>query len=267
MGRNAHPEYAKEVHMGYKTYEEPTISGIVYYYDTGNFSSLEFCEKVLLALKNYGYDDITNIVLGKHKLIRGILKDYTVQYSKKDLSILDLKTEMFKWINDDEITSISFVHKDKRYWMWGVTWYKNYKMPDGISISDYTFNYLQIASSYERLDNKDAQNAYTGLFCNLSDLFESFYGRIEDVSTAVDVLDRTKEKVFNHKYIQAVYWGNYLGEGYCLDIGQEKLKKTPFDTKKQTNRGVFLAVTDDLFDSKNNPNFRKRKKLLKYLTK
>lgn len=251
--------------MGYQTYEKPMVSGVVYYYDTDNFNSLEFCEKILLSLKKHGYDDITNIRLGKHKLVGGILKDYVVQHTKKDWSTSGLEAELFRWVNDDEVTSISFIHKEKRRWMWDVTWYKNYKFPNNISVSDYTFNYLSIVSSYESLNNKDAQNEYVGLFCELSDLFAAFYGRIEDVSTAVDVLDRTREKVFNHKRIQTVYWGNYLGRDYCLHIGQEELKKMSFDIKNYTDRGVFLAVTEDLFDSKNNPDFRRRKKLLKHL--
>lgn len=253
--------------MGYESYEQPMISAILYYYDKGNCTSLEFSEKIFFAFEKYGYKDITNIELGKHKLVDGILKDYVVRYSKKELSMIDLKTEAFKWINDDGITYISFVHKEKRSWMWDVTWYKNYKLPDNASVSDYTFNHLSIVSSYESLDVKDAQKKYVGLFCELADLFTAFYGRIEDVSTAVEVLERTKEKVFNPKYLQTVYWGNYFGKTFCLDVGQEKLKKSPFDMRILTNEGVFLAVTDDLFDSKNNYNFRQRKKLLKHLTK
>lgn len=255
----------KEVHMGYEAYEQPMIKATIYYYDKGNCTSLEFSENLLLTLKKYGYDDITNIDLGKQKLVNGIIKDYVVRYNKKETSKIDLKTEVFKWINDDEITCISFVHEKKRNWMWDVTWYKNYKLPDGRAISDYTFNNLSITSLYECLSNKDAQSKYVGLFCELSDLFLSFYGKIEDISTSIDILDRTKEKVFTPKYIQAVYWGNYLGKAYCSDIGQEKLEKSPFSIKKVTKEGVFLSVTDDLFDSKDNFNFRQRKKLLKYL--
>lgn len=252
--------------MGYESYEQPMISAILYYYDKGNCTSLEFSEKIFLAFEKCGYNDITNIELGKHKLVDGILNDYIVRYNKKELSMIDLKTEAFKWINDDEITYISFVHKEKRKWMWDVTWHKNYRLPDDVSVSDYTFNHLSIVSSYESLDSKDAQNKYVGLFCDLADLFGAFYGRIEDVSTAVEVLERTKEKVFNPKYLQTVYWGNYLGKDFCSEVGQEKLAKSPFDIKVITNEGIFLAVTDDLLDSKNNCDFRKRKKLLKHLT-
>lgn len=253
--------------MGYEAYEQPMVRAILYYYDKGNSASLEFCEKLLLTLKEYGYNDISNIELGKHMLIDGLLKDYVVRYSKKDLSTFDLHAEMFKWVNDNNVDYISFVHKEKRCWRWDVTWYKNYNMPDGVSISNHTFNHLTIVSSYEGLDNKEVQDAYIGLFCELSDLFEAFFGNIEDVATAVEVLDLTKEGVFNHKHIHTVYWGNYLGEGYCLDIGQEKIRKSPFTIKRMTDNGMFLAITDDLLDSKNNPNFRQRKKLFKYLMK
>lgn len=253
--------------MGYEPNEQPMISAYVYYYDKGNCSSLKFCENLLFAFKKYGYSNITNIELGKHKLVKGILRDYVVRYNKKDLSAIDLSAEVFKWVKDYEISYISFVYKKKCRWLCDVTWYKNYKLPDKTSVSDYTFNHIAITSSYENIENKNAQNAYVGLFCELSDLFEAFYGRIEDVATAVELLDLEKKKVFNHKCVQTVYWGNYLCNDYCLKIGQERLDNSPFCIKKATTRGVFLSVTDNLLDSKNNPNIRLRKKLLKYLTK
>lgn len=253
--------------MGYDANEQPMVSAIIYYYDEETSTSVEFVRKFLYVLGKSGYDAITNIELGKQHLVEGVLKGYIVQYCKKALLPLDLEKELFKWVNDGEITYISFVHKEKGRWVWDVTWHKNCRMPDDICVSDYTFNQLTLASSYECLKTKDAQSEYVGLFCELCDLFAAFYGRIEDVSTAVELLDRTKEKVFNPRRIQTIYWGNYLGERYHKAMRETKNEKIPFDVKRVTERGVFLAVSDDLLDSKDKPDIRKRNRLFKYLSK
>lgn len=253
--------------MGYDANEQPMVSAIIYYYDEQTSTSVEFVRKFLYVLEESGYDAITNIELGKQHLVEGVLKGHIVQYCKKDLLPLDLEKELFKWANDGEITYISFVYKEKGRGMWDVTWHKNCKMPDGAYISDYTFNYLTLESSYERLKTKDAQRKYVDLFCELSDLFAAFYGRVEDVATAVELLDRTKEKVFNPRRIQTIYWGNYLGGRYRQAIEELKNEKTPFDVNRVTERGVFLAVSDDLLDSKDKPDIRKRNRLFKYLRK
>ncbi|MBE6589064.1 MAG: hypothetical protein E7643_02685 [Ruminococcaceae bacterium] len=253
--------------MAYQINEQPTISSILYYYDKGNCISLNFSENFLLVLKKYGYDNITNIELGKYKIVNGLLKDYVVRYKKKELSVIDLKSEMFRWMNDDEISYISFVNKKNRSWVWDITWYKNYTMPSGISVSDYSFNHLSIVTSYERLNNKECQIKYVELFCELSDLFEAFYGRIEDVSTAVDILDRTKEKVFNPKYIQTVYWGNYFGQCCYSEREHKNISLLPDCYIKRTTKGVFFSLTDDIYDSKDHPDYNRRKKIYKHLTK
>ena len=46
-----------------------------------------------------------------------------------------------------------------------------------------------------------------------------------------------------------------------------KNEKTPFDVNRVTEREGFLAVSDDLFDSKDKPDIRKRNRLFKYLRK
>ena len=252
--------------MGYEIYEQPMIDATIYYYDKGYCTTAEFCENLLLSLKKHRYDYITNIELGKHKLTKGILENYVVRYSKKDVSKLDLQAEVLKWVNDNDVAYISLVHKEKRRWMWDITWHKNYKLSNGVSVSDYTFNHLTMMSSYECLENKDAQTAYVDLFCELCDLFEAFYGKIEDVATAVSVLNQTKETVFNHERIQAVYWGNYFGKHYCSEIGIETFKRAPACITKSTHLGIFLSMTNNLLDSKNNPDYRKRKKLFRHLT-
>lgn len=127
--------------MGYEVNEQPMVDATIFYHDNGHYSSVKFCETVLFAFKKYGYFDVTNIELGKHKFVNGILKDYVVRYSKKDVSKIDLQAEIFAWVNDDEITYISFIHKEQRHLIWNISWYKNYTMPDGVSISDYMFNY------------------------------------------------------------------------------------------------------------------------------
>lgn len=249
--------------MGYESYEEPLIRAIIYYYDKGKCTSSEFIKNIFLVFKKYGYDDITNIELGKEKSVDGMLEDYVVRYNKKELSAIDLETEVYKWNLDDKVTYISFIHKEKGHRQWNITWHKYYKASDNTPKNDYTFNFLFMDSSYENFDSKEAENKYVGLFCELADLFEAFYGTIEDVFTAVDVFKHTKEKAFNPKYLQAVYWGNYLGEGYYSKLKPKKIAKSPFAVKIPTKSGMFLAVTDNLSDSKDNYKFRQRKKLLR----
>lgn len=251
--------------MGYEVNEQPMVDATIYYHDNGHYSSVKFCETVLFAFKKYGYFDVTNIELGKHKFVNGILKDYVVRYSKKDVSKIDLQAEIFAWVNDDEITYISFIHKEQRHLIWNISWYKNYTMPDGVSISDYMFNYLVIESSYERLEITDIQDSYIELFCNLADVFEAFYGRIEDISTAISVMDRTKERCFSDEYLQSIYWGNYFGKKICEDLGQEKLERLPVAHKEFTEAGFFFTLTDDIKDSATFPDWRLRKKVYKQL--
>ena len=253
--------------MGYESNEEPMVAGVVYYYDTGKFSSLCFCEKILFALRKHGYDSITDIELGRQEIINGVWQDKVVRYKKNDISVFNLKVELLNWVSDDAVTYISLIHKERRRWMWDVTWHKNYRFPDNVSISDYTFSYLTLVSSYRGIDDVIAQNRYIELFCELSNLFTAFYGRIEDVSTAVDILEQTKEKVFNHRRVQTIYWGNYLGKDFLKKTNLQSLLNIPCPIVKCTDNGIFFALTNDVKDSLISPNYQKRKKLYRLLFK
>lgn len=127
------------------------------------------------------------------------------------------------------------------------------------------FDNVSIDSYYESLEDKEAQNKYEGLFCELCDLYGAFYGRIENDATFIDLMDRTKETTFSSKYLQSVYWGNYINQDMCIHVGEDKFFNSPFAKKKITKNGIYLAITDNMIDSRDCYNFKQRVKLLKYL--
>lgn len=67
------------------------------------------------------------------------------------------------------------------------------------------------------------------------------------------------------KEIPAVFWGNYFGEKYIKQYGEDKLLNAPYGNIERVGKGIMITMTNDLmeFDS---PNCVKaRKKLNKYL--
>lgn len=252
--------------MSYLANEQPLIGAIIYYYND-NVPTMTLCETFLSTLKEHSYLDFACISLGKHKIMNGVLKDYIVKYNKNQLRVVSLEKEIHKWIVDDDITYITFTVKVKNKFSFEITWNKDFKMPDGTRVSDYTYNFISMLCSYEHLSNSAAQENFVELFCDLADLFNAFYGRVEDVSTGVDILDATKEKCFTPERVQAVYWGNYFGKDYMKHIDTSNSLDAHFARVIQTNKGIFFSLTNDIHDSLFSPDYLNRKKILKKLFK
>ena len=252
--------------MSYLTNEQPLVNAIIYYYNN-QIPTIAFCEAFFSALKKHSYLDFASISLGKQKIMNGVLKDYTVKYSRKQLKDVSLETEVHQWIMDDDITYITFTMKVKNKFSFEITWHKDFGMPDGTKVSDYTYNFINMLCTYDHLSNSSAQENFVNLFCDLADLFDAFYGCVEDVSTSVDILDATKEKCFTPERVQAVYWGNYFGKDYMKHIDTSTSFDAHFARVIQTANGMFFSLTNDIRDSLFSPNYKNRKKILKKLFK
>lgn len=252
--------------MSYFENEQPLVNAIIYYYNN-QIPTIAFCEAFFSALKKHSYLDFASISLGKQKIMNGILKDYTVKYGRKQLKDVSLETEVHQWIMDDDITYITFTMKAKNKFSFEITWHKDFEMPDGTKVSDYTYNIINMLCTYDHLSTYSAQENFVNLFCDLADLFDAFYGCIEDVSTSVTILDTTKEKVFTPKRVQAVYWGNYFGEDYMKYLDTAKFFDIPFARLYKTDKGIYFSLTNNISDSLFSPDFSKRKKLFKMLFK
>lgn len=252
--------------MSYLANEQPLVSAIIYYYNS-QIPTMSFCNAFWDTLKKHSYLDFTSISLGKHKILNGVLKDYNVKYSRTKLKYISIETEIFQWIMDDDITYITFTTKKKNKFCFEITWHKDYKMPCGLKVSDYTYNYISMLGTYDHLLDSTIQENFVNLFCDLADLFDAFYGRIEDVSTGVDILDKTKEKCFTPERVQAIYWGNYFGKNHLTYDDISNSLDDHFAKVMHTDKGVFFSLTNDVRDSLLSPDFINRKKILKKLFK
>ena len=258
--------------MAYEDYEIPEITTDIYYYEKelsyniGECSFKEFCEKFWELLVHNDYSDVTNIVIGKDRLVNGISEGYTVKFNKKQISSLDLKSFIYELASDDGISYITFIHKEHREEKWDITWAKDHQVDEGCRVSDYTFNHFSITHTYDFLESYEKQIKYINLFCGLCDLFSAFYGNISDLDSSIELLDRTKETVFNESYLQTIYWGNYLGPKYCKQFGQERLEQIECYEKRKTEKGFYFALSDNMLDELKGCDFRQRKRILKKLT-
>lgn len=248
--------------MGYDANETPEISTILYYYDKGKCGSEDFCEKLLRILRKYRFDDANKIILGKHVLVEGLKEDRTCVLNSESLAKMDWTEKFSGWVNDEQVDYIEFQKvKNRGCLVWDVTWFKMFGIADGVQPNGFGFNHFSVNCIYDMFESQDSQNSFVDFFCELCELFGAFYGVIEDIATSVDLFEMTREKTFNYRRIQTVHWGNYLGEQYREKAGDNKLAKLKFDVKKFMDKGVYLGLTDNLFDSRDNPDFGRRKRL------
>lgn len=241
--------------------ERTMISTYLYYDHKRSFTTRAFCDNLIDILGRYGYFDITGIEIGKCKLIGGIIEDSAIKLNKKALATMDLKQHLFEWICDDEVSYLSLIHHENRKWMWDITWHKQYGVMESQS-EGKNFCFLQIYSDYEIVREGEEQAAFINLFCDLADLFEAFYGRIEDVSTAVALVEKTRKKAFDPRKPHIAYWGNYFSK---CDHTFSQLQKELFAIVRETTNGVFLAATANPMDMKCGVDKKIRRKMAKCL--
>lgn len=249
--------------MGYESYEKPMISTYLYYDHQKSFTTRDFCNNFISILEKCGYFNITSVEIGKWQLVNGLVEDSQIKYNKKALSNMDLKQKILEWVCDDQVTYITFVHHEKRKWMWDITWHKHYALMETLS-GENSFRFLQILNDYESIQEEVMQADFLDLFCNLADLFEAFYGRIEDVSSAVDLIENTRKKEFNPRKPQIAYWGNYFSKA---DHSFSQLQNGPFASVRETTNGVFVTATGNLMDAEPGLPKEMRKKMRKFLFK
>ena len=76
--------------------------------------------------------------------------------------------------------------------------------------------------------------------------------QIDDIANARMLRHRTGARGYSSKYIQQIYWGNYIGQHLLSDIRLKKLRKMNLPYYQETGDGVFFALTENAldFDSK-----------------
>lgn len=239
--------------------EKLEFSSVLYYFCDSIYKNRSgLSENFLSIVRKMGFDDISRVDIIENVYINGLLK-----HRHRSIPLEKVEEELKKRVFDDDTGCISISNSGRgKKARWQIGWFLSTVTPLG---RKKTFDHVDITCDGEILSDRTKQEKFIGMFCALADLLNAFYGRIEDISTAISVMDRTKERCFSDEYLQSIYWGNYFGKKICEDLGQEKLERLPVAHKEFTEAGFFFTLTDDIKDSATFPDWRLRKKVYKQL--
>lgn len=149
------------------------------------------------------------------------------------------------------VFSISMASADSavaaEYWKfdWNFTFHKSETL--AVTPKFRPWNVLSLDSTYGRLRDPAAYEAYFACLRELIELIRPFYGRTEDVANAVRLLNAAGEPHFKPDHIQQIYWGNYFGPAHCSTYGKDDLLRLPACTSELAD-GVFFTLTDSVLD-------------------
>ena len=256
--------------MSYGRYESPQF-GVAIWYNDVEYSS-EYPRKILPILEEHGFFPPKSMDAGKNIFTKNSIKDKTIYPATKDMKAQEARDFFIKCYAEEDIMGLYLMNHGKRerrngdFWAinWNFTCYKSPKLlePKPIFMPS---NIFSIDSTYDRFAEEENLTNFFTATKRIIEVLNPYYANIEDTSTAVSVMDRTKERFFEPNYLQSIYWGNYFGEKLCKDLGMDKLNKLPVKNKETLGNGFFFTLTDDILDSRDNPDFRLRKKIYKFL--
>lgn len=253
--------------MGYEDYETPSICGTIYYDNDSLQHPADVPSLVLAILKKYGYFPSARIEIWRNTLVNDLLRSSVTKHFLQADNIVPLENTFTEGYFDQDVELIRLTNvkrnERKRSDFWSIDWQIGRAFPNGTEKAIY--NVLSVDSTYDRLQQPAQQICFVSMVEELATVLNAFYGRIEDVSTSVAIMDKTKERAFCKEYLQTVYWGNYFGKKICDDLGIERLKNIPVENKKMHTNGFFFTLSADIMDSKNSPDDRFRRKIYKYL--
>lgn len=218
-------------------------------------------ETPIIRASLYYYDDIYPAALGTG--VREILEQYG--FSPPDRLYADRLTggeyqhfepemaDLFpRGYSEKGIFSISMASADSakatEYWKfdWNFTFHKSETL--AVTPTFRPWNVLFLDTTYGRLRDTAAYEAYFACLRELIELIRPFYGKIDDVANANRLLNAAREPHFKPDHIQQIFWGNYFGPEFCGRFGKEKLLHLPAHAAELAD-GVYFTLTDSVFDA------------------
>lgn len=127
-------------------------------------------------------------------------------------------------------------------------------------------NILSFGVSHSYFTSKERKEKFIKIIKELIKISEPMFATVEDIGNSLKIMDKMGEETYQvHKYIPAIFWGNYFGEKYIEEYGREKLLDSPVGNIELIGNGIMITMNDDLmqYDTKQCENTRK--KLSKYL--
>lgn len=223
----------------YSKHETPLIRGTLYYYDDAYPAALG--GQVRDALEAFGF-------FPPEKLYADVLTGGEYQPFTPEMA------DLFpRGYSEKEVFSLSMASADssKAAEYWKFDWYFTFHKSDTLAVTPIfrPWNVLTLDSTYDRLRDPAAYDAYFACLKELIALIRPFYARIDDVANANRLLNAAKEPHFKPDYIQQIYWGNYFGPEFCDRFGKEKLLHLPAGQISELADGVFFTLTDSVLEA------------------
>lgn len=221
----------------YASYERPTISMSICYYDTEYRRQTAEC--VLDILKRNQMFRPSR--MDADHLTGGRMKKYTP----------DMEELFLRAYGEPDVLGIAWESGDYRSgkdymgFLWSLTFLKN---SSHIQSSYHPWNVLSFTLCYDWLREPAHHARLLQCTQELSAALHAFHASIDDTANEGALLRKTGEPTFLPDHIQQVYWGNYWGEHLLSQAPVDALRAFKPRNYAETGSGVFFTLTDSVFD-------------------
>lgn len=234
-------EHMHGKNYGYKDYDTPEIIAFIFYYDTEYREST--AERVLEILEKH--EMFTPARMWLDHLTGGRMRKYTP----------DMRELFAKAYADPDVQSLEWENgmlkqtKEHIYFRWAVPFRKFNQQKES---DDKIWNAIYFSMTYDWMKDLERQKHLMECVRELSHEVGAIFTQIDDIANARMLRHRTGARGYSSKYIQQIYWGNYIGQHLLSDIRLKKLCKMNLPYYQETGDGVFFALTENAldFDSK-----------------
>ena len=225
----------------YRKNETPMLCATLCYYDNPHTKALG--EQVQNILEAYGF-------FPPHMIFADTLT--SCRFRKFSPDMHDLLSRAYM---EEGVGGVKLVSGDSRkvqdYWQ--VEWFfRHYNKKDKLEVKKpkiLPWNVLSLYTTYGRIKDEEQLTQYLGCVKELIRLIKPFYADIDDVSNSVRLLKAAREETFNPEYIQQIYWGNYWDLDHYQELDKEKILNVSKCCVDEFGNGVFLTLTDNVFDA------------------
>lgn len=203
--------------------------------------------KELIAMGNDIF--IPTIIYGG-KLTQKRNKNYDVN-NVDDANLLE------NCLNDSNVLSISLTNSDR----------KKREVVFGFIIdfvTQVTVITFEVSHTYFKTQNE--KEKYISIVKQLISITDPMFCKIDDIANANNIMDEMGEDIYQlQNHIPAVFWGNYFGEKYINQFGEDKLISYPLGNVIRVDKGIMITMTNDPMEFNSDECVEERKKLSRYL--
>lgn len=120
--------------------------------------------------------------------------------------------------------------------------------------------------SHTYFKTQSEKEKYISIVKQLISITDPIFCKIDDIASANNIMDEMGEGIYQlENYIPAIFWGNYFGEKYINQLGEERLANFPFGNISRVDKGIMITMTNDPMEFNSDECVEVRKKLSKYL--